>query len=128
MVERVEAHVDPDADYFVEIERAYLRDDERLTGCALADFSNLQILPDGTAYRCGLLVDDGAMASLRFTGGELLLDAMGGEERMTHCSGGCSSCPAVRSAERRACIYDKISAGGARVPIAVGARSSAHRS
>ena len=44
-------------DFFVEIERGFLDDGDPLVGCALDDFSNLQILPDGRAYRCGLLAD-----------------------------------------------------------------------
>jgi MoaA/NifB/PqqE/SkfB family radical SAM enzyme len=49
---------------FIEIERGFLGEGDRLAGCALDDFSNLQILPDGRAYRCGLLVDQEGMASL----------------------------------------------------------------
>ena len=47
-------------DFFVEIERGFLAEGDPLVGCALDDFSNLQILPDGRAYRCGLLVDQEA--------------------------------------------------------------------
>jgi molybdenum cofactor biosynthesis enzyme MoaA len=120
MIERVRAHVAPDASCFVEIERAFLREGEPLTGCALADSSNLQILPDGSAYRCGLLVDDREMASLRFAQGEVLLDSDGGEERIKRGARDCSSCPAIRSTERRACIYDKlVIGGGALTPAAV---------
>jgi hypothetical protein len=63
VAERVETR----PDFFVEIERGFLAQDDPLLGCALDDFSNLQILPDGRAYRCGLLVDRAGMSSLAMT-------------------------------------------------------------
>jgi MoaA/NifB/PqqE/SkfB family radical SAM enzyme len=107
LAERVETR----PDFFVEIERGFLAADERLTGCALEDFSNLQILPDGRAYRCGLLVDQEGMASLAMTGDQLRLTRPGfGEELLKSLTpSGCDACPAVRADSRRACIYDKAS-------------------
>jgi MoaA/NifB/PqqE/SkfB family radical SAM enzyme len=97
-------------DFFVEIERGFLAGDDRLTGCALEDFSNLQILPDGRAYRCGLLVDQEGMASLAMTGDQLRLTRRDkGEELLRSTSSGCDACPAVHADGRRACIYDKVS-------------------
>ena len=98
-------------DFYVEIERGYLADDEQLAGCALDDYSNLQILPDGRAYRCGLLVDQEEMASLAMTGGQLkLTSAAHGEERLrTDFLSSCDSCPVMQAEDRRACIYDKVS-------------------
>jgi len=108
---RVARRVGRRSDFYVEIERGYLADDERLTGCALADFSNLQILPDGRAYRCGLLVDQDEMASLTMTGEELRLTRPGrGEERLrADWLSSCDSCPVMQADGRRACIYDKVS-------------------
>jgi hypothetical protein len=85
--------------------------DQKFTGCALTDFSNLQIFPDGRAYRCGLLVDQPGMASLSMMSDDLLLTQReAGEEllaaSMTHS---CDSCPVVVTQGRRACIYDKVS-------------------
>lgn len=98
-------------DFFVEIERGFLAEDDRLTGCALEDLSNLQILPDGRAYRCGLLVDQESMASLAMTGDQLrLLRPEMGEERLRSSTpSGCDACPALQADGRRACIYDKVS-------------------
>src|SRR2546429_5809372 len=100
-----------------------LREGAPPRGYSLADSYNLQILPDGSAYRCGLLVDDREMASLRFARGEVLLDSDGGEERIKRGARDCSSCPAIRSTERRACIYDKLVIGGGELlPAAQAAR------
>jgi MoaA/NifB/PqqE/SkfB family radical SAM enzyme len=98
-------------DFFVEIERGVLADDESLSGCALADFSNLQIMPDGRAYRCGLLVDQWEMASLGMTGDQLHVIHPGhGEERLrSDFLSSCDSCPVMQAEGRRACIYDKVS-------------------
>ena len=97
-------------DLFVEIERGFLAEGEPLVGCALPDFSNLQILPDGRAYRCGLLVDQVGMASLAMQDDQLLLTRPGlGEDRLeASMSPACTSCPAVQADGRRACIYDKV--------------------
>ena len=110
LAERVETR----PDFFVEIERGFLSDNDRLTGCALEDFSNLQILPDGRAYRCGLLVDQQGMASLAMTGDQLRLTRPGfGEELLKSLTpSGCDACPAVQTDGRRACIYDKVSSVG----------------
>jgi MoaA/NifB/PqqE/SkfB family radical SAM enzyme len=111
LTRRVARRVERRPDFYVEIERGYLADDERLAGCALADFSNLQILPDGRAYRCGLLVDQDEMASLTMSGDQLRLTSPGhGEERLrADWLPSCDSCPVMRADGRRACIYDKVS-------------------
>ncbi len=98
-------------DLFVEIERGFLAEGEPLTACALPDFSNLQILPDGRAYRCGLLVDHVGMASLAMHDDQLLLTRPGsGEDQLKESmSPACDSCPALQAGGRRACIYDKVS-------------------
>lgn len=96
--------------FFVEIERGFLAEGDSLTGCALDDFSNLQILPDGRAYRCGLLIDQEDMASLMMTGDQLQLTQPGSGEELLRSSTlpDCGSCPAVQATGRRACIYDKV--------------------
>ena len=98
-------------DFFVEIERGFLAEGGPLVGCALDDFSNLQVLPDGRAYRCGLLVDQEGMASLTMTGDQLWLTRPGFGEELLRSSTppGCNACPAVQADGRRACIYDKAS-------------------
>ena len=98
------------ADFFVEVERGFLAPGQDLAGCALEDTSNLQILPDGRAYRCGLLVDRSDMASLFLVADSLLVLAPdSGEERLRKDLAGCDSCPAVHASGRRACIFDKVS-------------------
>ncbi len=98
-------------DFFVEIERGFLAEDDPLIGCALDDFSNLQILPDGRAYRCGLLVDKEDMASLTMNGDQLRLTRPGSGEELLRSSTPpqCNACPAMEADGRRACIYDKVS-------------------
>jgi MoaA/NifB/PqqE/SkfB family radical SAM enzyme len=111
LVRRVESRVEKEPDFFVEIERGFLAVGEQLTGCALTDFSNLQILPDGRAYRCGLLVDQAEMASLSMTGDEVVLTRPGYGEELLRASmpHTCDGCPVMRAEGRRACIYDKVS-------------------
>jgi len=111
LVRTIADRVEPRPDFFVEIERGFLADDDPLTGCALEDFSNLQILADGRAYRCGLLVDQEGMASLAMTGDRLRLTRpKAGEELLKATTpAGCDTCPAIQADGRRACIYDKVS-------------------
>jgi MoaA/NifB/PqqE/SkfB family radical SAM enzyme len=100
---------------FIEIERGFLGEGDQLVGCALEDFSNLQILPDGRAYRCGLLVDQEGMASLTMALGQLQMTrAQLGEELLRSTTPPhCDACPAMQAAGRRACIYDKVSSARA---------------
>jgi len=111
LVRRIDGRTEPRAGFFVEIERGFLTGNEKLTGCALTDFSNLQIFPDGRSYRCGLLVDRPGMASLAMTGDDLVfIQRESGEERLASAmTSSRRSCPAVKSQDRRACIYDKVS-------------------
>ena len=111
LVRRIEGRTEPKTGFFVEIERGFLTGNEKLTGCALTDFSNLQIFPDGRAYRCGLLVDRPDLASLSMTGDDLIFTQReSGEQGLASgLTPSCRSCPAVKSREHRACIYDKVS-------------------
>jgi MoaA/NifB/PqqE/SkfB family radical SAM enzyme len=99
-----------DRDFFVEVEKAFLDPDEQLSKCALSDSTNLQIMPDGRVYRCGLLIDDPSMASLAIIGSTLVLaHADRGEQLLAaEAATPCFSCP-LKLSERRACIYDKMS-------------------
>jgi MoaA/NifB/PqqE/SkfB family radical SAM enzyme len=111
LVRRIEGRKESETGFFVEIERGFLTGNDKLTGCALTDFSNLQIFPDGRAYRCGLLVDQPDMASLSMTGDELIFTQreLGEEGLASALASTCRSCPAVNSQDHRACIYDKVS-------------------
>ncbi|HEV2371913.1 MAG TPA: hypothetical protein VGS19_07075 [Streptosporangiaceae bacterium] len=97
--------------FFVEIERGFLAEGEFLTGCALIGFSNLEVMPDGRAYRCGLLVDQPAMASLTMAGDELRLfrPDHGEELLLSTMPNSCDGCPVMRADGRHACICDKVS-------------------
>jgi len=110
IVRRIEARREARPGFFVEIERGYLDDGMPLTECAVANFSNLEIMPDGRAYRCGLLVDQPGMASLIMTGDELSLSrsAYGEELLRSTMPPTCDGCPVMRPDDRRACIYDKV--------------------
>jgi MoaA/NifB/PqqE/SkfB family radical SAM enzyme len=111
LVRRIASRVEQRPGFFVEIERGFLAEDEPLSGCALADFSNLEVMPDGRAYRCGLLVDQPAMASLTMTGDELRLSRPGYGEALllSIMPSSCDGCPVMRAEGRRACIFDKAS-------------------
>jgi hypothetical protein len=111
LVRVIGSRVEKRPDFFVEIERGFLAEDDPLTGCALTDLSNLQILPDGSVYRCGLLVDQKDMASLAMASDQLLLTRPGAGEELLRSSmpSSCDACPAVQADGRRACIYDKVS-------------------
>jgi MoaA/NifB/PqqE/SkfB family radical SAM enzyme len=108
LVRRVESRREQRPGFFVEIERGFLAEGEPLTDCALADFSNLEVMPDGRAYRCGLLVDQPEMASLSLAGDELRFTRSGyGEELLRSMLDSCDGCPVKQADGRRACIYDK---------------------
>jgi hypothetical protein len=110
LVGRVESRKERRPGFFVEIERGFLAEGEPLTDCALADFSNLEVMPDGRAYRCGLLVDQPEMASLSMVGAELRSPRPGyGEELLRSMLDSCDGCPVKQADGRRACIYDKAS-------------------
>ena len=114
LVSRVEARKEQRPGFFVEIERGFLAEGEPLTDCALADFSNLEVMPDGRAYRCGLLVDQPEMASLSMVGAELRSPRPGyGEELLRSMLDSCDGCPVKQADGRRACIYDKASSASA---------------
>jgi hypothetical protein len=111
LTRRISQRVDHSPDFFVEIERGFLEPDQPLTNCALVGFSNLQIMPDGRAFRCGLLADQAELASLVMADGELrqAQPDPGEEELLRKAVEGslCDGCPVMEGG--RACIYDKIS-------------------
>jgi MoaA/NifB/PqqE/SkfB family radical SAM enzyme len=109
LTRRIAQRADRGPDFFVEIERGFLEPDQPLTSCALAGFSNLQIMPDGRAFRCGLLADQAEMASLVMRDGELRpTQADPGEDKyVAESASACDGCPVKNG--RRACIYDKVS-------------------
>lgn len=111
LVDQIEKRVEQWPGFFVEIERGFLSDDQDLSGCALNDFTNLEIFPDGRTYRCGLLVDRPEMASLWFADGGLTCSRpQAGEQKLADLpASACASCPALEAGDRRACIYDKVS-------------------
>lgn len=110
LVRSVESRIEDRPGFFVEVERGFLAEDDPFTACALTDFSNLQVLPDGRAYRCGLLVDKVDMASLSLVGGQLNFTNMDSGEEFLRSSKllTCDTCPVIQTGGRRACIYDKI--------------------
>ncbi len=111
LVRRIESRIEQRRGFFVEIERGFLAEGEPLSGCALADFTNLEIMPDGRAYRCGLLVDQPAMASLTMVVDELRLARpdRGEELLLSTMPDSCDGCPVKQVDGRRACILDKVS-------------------
>jgi MoaA/NifB/PqqE/SkfB family radical SAM enzyme len=110
LVRLVESRIEDRPGFFVEIERGFLGDGEPFTACALTDFSNLQVLPDGRAYRCGLLVDQADMASMSMVDDQLNFTRPGSGEELLRSSMqvSCDSCPVIHMDGRRACIYDKV--------------------
>jgi molybdenum cofactor biosynthesis enzyme MoaA len=110
LVRSVESRIEDQPGFFVEVERGFLAEDEPFTVCALTDFSNLQVLPDGRAYRCGLLVDQVDMASMSMVDGQLNFTNIGFGEEFLRSSmrPTCDGCPVIQEHSRRACIYDKI--------------------
>jgi MoaA/NifB/PqqE/SkfB family radical SAM enzyme len=113
LVRLVESRIEDRPGFFVEIERGFLGESEPFTACALTDFSNLQVLPDGRAYRCGLLVDQVDMASMSMADDQLNFTSPGFGEELLRSSmqRSCDSCPVMHMDGRRACIYDKVSSG-----------------
>ncbi len=111
LTREIESRVELRPDFFVEIERGFLDEEQAFTACALSDFSNLQVLPDGRAYRCGLLVDQYHMASLMMEGENLLVTRPNQGEELVRSSmtSSCDRCPVITTESRHACIFDKIS-------------------
>jgi MoaA/NifB/PqqE/SkfB family radical SAM enzyme len=111
LVRTVGLRTEKGSDFFVEVERGFLAEGELLAGCALTDVSNLQVLPDGRAYRCGLLVDQAGMSSLTMTGDQLLVTGQRRGEELLRAAmpAACERCPVGNADARRACIYDKVS-------------------
>jgi sulfatase maturation enzyme AslB (radical SAM superfamily) len=110
LVRRIVSRVETRSDFFIDIERGFLNEGEELTLCAVRSFSNLQILPDGRAYRCGLLVDRPEMSSLTMVGDKLLMSAPErGEERLRSAiADSCDACPVMEVKDRHACIADRV--------------------
>jgi MoaA/NifB/PqqE/SkfB family radical SAM enzyme len=81
--------------------------------CAVRDRSNLQFLPDGTVYSCGMLVEDPSQAGYLWRDGTLLL--RNGDTEVGRTSAPCAGCP-VRTARSEApgtapvplCIYNRL--------------------
>ena len=117
LVRSVESRIEDRPGFFVEIEHGFLAEGEPLAACALTDFSNLQVLPDGRAYRCGLLVDQVDMASMSMVDDQLNFTNMAFGEELLRSSMRltCDSCPVMRMDGRRACIYDKVRSIGSQV-------------
>ena len=111
LTQRISQRADSSPDFFVEIERGFLEPDQPLMNCALVGFSNLQIMPDGRAFRCGLLADQAELASLVMADGELRRTQLNPNEEQllmkAEMTSFCDGCPVMQG--RRACIYDKIS-------------------
>ncbi len=95
-------------DFVVEVQRGFVdQTADGGTDCAIPALSNLQVFPDGRAYRCGLLVDRPEMASLTMADGVLRVTGPHvGEDAVGVGSDGCDGCPL--SKDDRACIYDKV--------------------
>jgi MoaA/NifB/PqqE/SkfB family radical SAM enzyme len=110
LVRSVESRIEDRPDFYVEIERGFLAEGEPFSACALADFSNLEVLPDGRTYRCGLLVDQVEMASMSMVDDQLNFTNLGLGEELVRSSMplSCESCPVMPMDSRRACIYDKV--------------------
>lgn len=83
LVEWVEGLGATDEHFFVDIERAFLDPGESLSACAVNDMSNLQVMPDGSAYRCGAVADSPEMSTMAFSGSALTLRHRGrGEDSL----------------------------------------------
>ena len=110
LVSQIKVRTETRGTFFIDIERGFLDEGEQLTTCALSNFSNLQILPDGRAYRCGLLVDQTEMASMTMTGDKLLMTAHDSGEELLRSQIGlsCQACPVMDADEHHTCITDRI--------------------
>jgi MoaA/NifB/PqqE/SkfB family radical SAM enzyme len=83
--------------------------------CAVRDRSNLEFLPDGTVFSCGLLVDAPGLAGYRWNGRQLLRRA--GESELSVCTSfSGDGCPARQTVLGEppdgeylpVCIYQRI--------------------
>jgi MoaA/NifB/PqqE/SkfB family radical SAM enzyme len=83
--------------------------------CAVRERSNLQFLPDGTVFSCGMLVDRPDLAGYVWRNGSLYLRRA--ETELTRTAKSCGGCPmraasAVdESAPAPLCIYNRLDLG-----------------
>lgn len=81
--------------------------------CAVRDMSNLQFMPDGTVFSCGMLIDRPELAGYSWQGG--VLSRRSAETELTIAEPECAGCP-VRTAReapgpddpRPLCIYNRL--------------------
>ncbi|MFI5910021.1 radical SAM protein [Dactylosporangium sp. NPDC051541] len=72
----IEAYSPRRQDLRIDCQRAFVdvrnRGDSAATSCAVRDTSNLQFMPDGSVYACGLLVDQPHLNGYRWRDGRVL--------------------------------------------------------
>jgi MoaA/NifB/PqqE/SkfB family radical SAM enzyme len=85
--------------------------------CAVRDRSNLQFMPDGSVFACGLLVDTPDLAGYRWDG-ERLLERTGNTELAMCEAFGAAGCPARQELLNEppddglpVCIYERVTRG-----------------
>jgi MoaA/NifB/PqqE/SkfB family radical SAM enzyme len=81
--------------------------------CAVRDRSNLQFMPDGSVFSCGMLVESAELAGYFWNGQELY--GRRGDSELSRTAGTCTGCP-LRTAEVTSfnstdiplCIYNRL--------------------
>jgi MoaA/NifB/PqqE/SkfB family radical SAM enzyme len=76
--------------------------------CAVRDRTNLQFLPSGAVFACGMLLEDEALAAYRWQDGTLLRRA--GDTELARTMSPCGACPLrpVDGGHRPICIYNRL--------------------
>lgn len=76
--------------------------------CAVRDRTNLQFLPSGAVFACGMLLEDEALAAYRWQDGTLVRRP--GDTELARTTSPCGECP-LRPADgghRPICIYNRL--------------------
>ncbi|MET7418877.1 radical SAM protein [Dactylosporangium sp. NPDC005555] len=76
--------------------------------CAVRDRTNLQFLPGGAVFSCGMLLEDEALAAYQWHDGRLI--RRGGDTELARTATACTGCPLRPSdgGHQPICIYNRL--------------------
>jgi MoaA/NifB/PqqE/SkfB family radical SAM enzyme len=114
--------LDARAGFVVDCQAAYQRGEASTDRCAIRERQNLQFMPDGRVYACGLLIDRHD-ANGYFWDGHGLVKHGGAESELSVAASGCLGCPArpvATDGVLSACVYTRTQSPGLPRELAVG--------
>jgi MoaA/NifB/PqqE/SkfB family radical SAM enzyme len=113
VLDEVSAHRPASADFVVDCELGFGfgLPGENKQMCAVRERTNLQFLPDGTVYSCGMMVDRPDLAGYKWIDGALYQRQ--GDNEVTRTAMSCSGCPMRGAGDALSspvplCIYNRL--------------------